>query len=110
MVYTADEVQEMLHIGRNSIYDYLGEVYREQYPFRVIKIGKQYRIPKASFDKWIQSDIWTKVKKLKGLNIKFKPFEFLSEAVLCFEFCFPDVYEICLKYLFQYDWDTELAE
>lgn len=57
MVYTADEVQEMLHIGRNSIYDYLGEVYREQYPFQVIKIGKQYRIPKASFDKWIQSDI-----------------------------------------------------
>lgn len=56
-VYTADEVQEMLHIGRNSIYDYLGEVYREQYLFRVIKIGKQYRIPKASFDKWIQSDI-----------------------------------------------------
>ena len=80
MVYTADEVQEMLHIGRNSIYDYLGEVYREQYPFRVIKIGKQYRIPKASFYKWIQSDIWTKVKKLKGLNIKFKPFEFLSEG------------------------------
>ena len=57
MVYTAEEIQAMLHIGRNNIYDYLGDVYREQYPFRVIKIGKQYRIPKVPFDKWIQADM-----------------------------------------------------
>ena len=77
MAYTADEVQEMLHIGRNSIYDYLGEV---------INGFNQIFEPK-----------W---KNSEGFNIKFKPFEFLSEAVLCFEFCFPDTYEIYLTISF----------
>lgn len=52
-VYDAEDLQTMLGIGRNKIYDFLEEVYQNQSPFRVIKIGKQYRIPRSAFDKWL---------------------------------------------------------
>lgn len=42
-----------LGLGRNILYSYLEEVYNKQYPFRIIKIGKIYKITKASFDNWI---------------------------------------------------------
>ncbi len=53
MVYSTLEVQKKLGIGRNKIYSYLEEIYKTQKPFRVIKIGKNYRIPKKDFDAWI---------------------------------------------------------
>ena len=52
-VYSASEVQKILGLGRNILYNYLDEVYKKQTPFRVIKIGKIYKIPKTSFDSWL---------------------------------------------------------
>lgn len=52
-VYSAVEVQKILGLGRNILYNYLDDVYKKQYPFRVIKIGKIYKIPKLSFDNWL---------------------------------------------------------
>lgn len=55
-VYSAEDIQRLLGIGRSKVYDYLEKVYKEKKPFRVIKIGRIYRIPKESFDSWISGD------------------------------------------------------
>nr|WP_303024737.1 helix-turn-helix domain-containing protein [uncultured Blautia sp.] len=52
-VYDAEDIQKLLGIGRSKAYTYLEEVYRHQEPFRVIKIGKLFRVPKQSFDNWL---------------------------------------------------------
>lgn len=52
-VYTVNDIQKILGIGRTAAYDYIKKVEKEKKPFRVIKIGASYRIPKESFDKWI---------------------------------------------------------
>ena len=54
-VYSISEIQKLLGLGRTKTYNFLDEVYKKQEPFRVIKIGKPYRIPKDSFDKWLNS-------------------------------------------------------
>lgn len=52
-VYLAEDIQNVLNIGRSKTYQFLEEVYKEQSPFRVIKIGKLFRVPKTSFDAWL---------------------------------------------------------
>jgi len=54
-VYSISEIQNILELGRTKTYNFLEEVYKKQQPFRVIKIGKLYRIPKDSFDKWLNN-------------------------------------------------------
>lgn len=54
-VYSISEIQKLLGLERTKTYNFLDEVYKKQEPFRVIKIGKLYRIPKDSFDKWLNS-------------------------------------------------------
>lgn len=56
-VYSVAEIQKILGIGRTRIYQYLEEVYRNQEPFRIIKIGKLYKIPKDSFDEWLSCNL-----------------------------------------------------
>lgn len=56
-VYDADDIQKLLGIGRSKAYAFLDEVYEKQKPFRVIKIGRLYRIPKETFDKWLRGEI-----------------------------------------------------
>lgn len=56
-VYDADDIQKLLGIGRSKAYSFLDEVYEKQKPFRVIKIGRLYRIPKETFDKWLKGEI-----------------------------------------------------
>lgn len=55
-VYSAEDIQRALGIGRSKTYSFLQEVYRTQKPFRVIKIGKLFRVPKYSFDRWLYTD------------------------------------------------------
>lgn len=43
----------MLSLGKNSTYSFLDKVYKEQKPFRVLKFGKVIRVPKVSFDNWL---------------------------------------------------------
>ena len=52
-VYTPSEIQVLLGIGRSKTYHYLAQVHLEGKPFRVQKIGNQYRILKKSFDDWM---------------------------------------------------------
>ena len=55
LVYTADEIQEILGLGRSMTYIFLDRVFTENGPFKVIKVGKLYRIPKKSFDEWLDN-------------------------------------------------------
>ena len=52
-VYEVSDIQKILGLGRSKTYEFLDEVYRNGKPFNVIKIGKLYKVPKDSFDKWI---------------------------------------------------------
>jgi len=55
-VYSAEDIQQLLGVGRSKVYEYLEKVYKDQKPFRVLKIGRIYRIPKDSFDRWINGE------------------------------------------------------
>lgn len=55
-VYDVVEIQEILGIGRSKVYEFLEKVFKEQKSFLVIKIGKLYKVPKESFDKWISGE------------------------------------------------------
>ena len=55
-VYEAEDIQKFLGIGRTKVYEFLDEVYQKQEPFRVIKIGKMYKIPCRPFDKWLSGE------------------------------------------------------
>lgn len=52
-VYVAEDIQQFLGLGRSKTYEFLRDVYRCQHPFRVIKIGKLFRVPKTDFDRWL---------------------------------------------------------
>lgn len=52
-VYSVSDIMNILNISRTTAYDYVKSVYeKDNPPFRVIKVGKSYRIIKSSFDKW----------------------------------------------------------
>ena len=53
-VYDAEDIQKLLGIGRSKAYAFLDEAYEKQKPFRVIRIGRLYRVPKEAFDRWLR--------------------------------------------------------
>lgn len=53
MIYEVKDIQRILGIGRTTAYIFIKNTYENKQPFRVIKIGDTYRIPKASFDCWL---------------------------------------------------------
>ena len=55
-IYTVLDVMNMLDISRSSAYRFVQETYKTQSPFTVLKIGNNYRIPKATFDNWINGN------------------------------------------------------
>ena len=55
-VYEVEDIQEILNIGRTKVYAFIQETYKTQKPFKVIKIGNVYRIPKDSFDRWLNDE------------------------------------------------------
>lgn len=53
-VYLAADIQRILGIGKSKSYTFLEDVYRQQNPpFKVLKIGKLFRVPKRGFDEWL---------------------------------------------------------
>ncbi len=56
-VYSPKEIQKMLGLGKESVYVFLEEVYKNKKPFIVIKIGKLYKIPKEPFNRWLNGEI-----------------------------------------------------
>ena len=55
-LYEVDDVREILGVSRTNAYELIKKAYIEQRPFKVIKVGKLYRIPAKSFDKWIDGE------------------------------------------------------
>lgn len=55
-VYEVKDIQDILGISRNGAYEFVRKAYDTRKPFRVIKIGGSYRIPKISFDAWLDKD------------------------------------------------------
>lgn len=53
-VYYPAEIKVILGISKSRVYTFLDEIYKAKNPpFKVLKIGKLFRIPKQSFDEWI---------------------------------------------------------
>ncbi len=57
LMYTGDEVMAMLGLPKTTAYKFLNDIVEmqekgEAVPFKVLKIGRSFRIPKESFDKW----------------------------------------------------------
>ena len=48
--YTVQDLQDILGVGRKSVYGLL-----RRNEFRWIRVGSVYRIPKKSFDDWLES-------------------------------------------------------
>ncbi len=55
-VYDVEDIQKLLGIGRSKAYAFLDEAYEKQKPFRVIRIGRLYRVPKEAFDRWLRGE------------------------------------------------------
>ena len=48
--YTVQDLQDILGVGSKSVYGLL-----QRNEFRWIRVGNVYRIPKKSFDEWLES-------------------------------------------------------
>lgn len=57
LVLTVSEVQRILGLSKNKAYEF---VTSDECPFRVIKLGRLYRIPAKDFYSWIQGTLTTK--------------------------------------------------
>lgn len=51
-VYTVNEIQQILGIGRTSVYNLVN-----QKLFHVVRVGGSIRISKKSFDEWLDSQL-----------------------------------------------------
>ena len=57
-VYLAADIQRMLGIGKSKSYTFLEDVYKQKIPpFKVLKIGKLFRVPKRGFDEWLNGGL-----------------------------------------------------
>lgn len=52
-VYLPSDIARMLSISRTMCYAFLNEAYKNNGPFKVIKINKSIRVPKEGFDEWL---------------------------------------------------------
>lgn len=53
--YTPEEIQNILKIGRSSAYRLIEKAINNKDMFSVKRIGKQYRIERRSFDRWLST-------------------------------------------------------
>lgn len=57
-VYLVADIQRMLGIGKSKAYTFLEDVYNQKKPpFKVLKIGKLFRVPKRGFDEWLNGGV-----------------------------------------------------
>lgn len=54
LFYDVVDIQKMLGLGRSTTYTWIQAIFKVQQPFKVVKVGKLYKIPKKSFDTWIK--------------------------------------------------------
>lgn len=53
--YTPEEIQNILKIWRSSTYRLIEKAINNKDMFSVKRIGKQYRIERRSFDRWLST-------------------------------------------------------
>ena len=53
--YTPEEIQNILKIRRSSTYRLIEKAINNKDMFSVKRIGKQYRIERRSFDRWLST-------------------------------------------------------
>lgn len=53
-VYCPEEIMVMLGLSKTTTYQFLNKVYKDQSPFRVIKVNTVMRVPKEGFDAWLK--------------------------------------------------------
>ena len=53
--YTPEEIQNILKIGRSYTYRLIEKAINNKDMFSVKRIGKQYRIERRSFDRWLST-------------------------------------------------------
>ena len=57
-VYLAGDIQRMLGIGKSKSYTFLDDLYKQKdRPFKVLKIGKLFIVPKRGFDEWLNGGL-----------------------------------------------------
>ena len=49
LFYDVVDIQEMLGLGRSTTYNWIHAIFKVQQPFKVVKVGKLYKIPKKIF-------------------------------------------------------------
>lgn len=54
-VYKSKDIMELLDISKNKANAIIKKAYENNGPFRVIKVGTEYRIPVKSFDEWLEN-------------------------------------------------------
>ncbi|WP_102048665.1 helix-turn-helix domain-containing protein [Pygmaiobacter massiliensis] len=54
--YTSKDIQSIMGCGRTKLYELLTN---ETFP--TIKIGRQFYVPKAQFDKWVERNLYGSV-------------------------------------------------
>lgn len=54
-VYRPSDIQRILKFSKGKTYTFIAQVYAAEGPFMVMKLGKSYRINKASFDYWFNN-------------------------------------------------------
>lgn len=57
VVYTVAEIEKMLGISKSKAYTLVHKAWKEGVPFRVIKVGEEYRIPKKQFEQWVGFEV-----------------------------------------------------
>ena len=55
-IYTVADIQKILNLSQNTAYSFIRNCYENKINFRVLKIGRDYRIPITSFEKWLYGE------------------------------------------------------
>ena len=55
-VYKVEDIQNLLGLGRSKAYEFIENVYYLTENRSHTRIGRSYRIPCHSFDKWLYGD------------------------------------------------------
>lgn len=54
--YTSKDIQSIMGCGKTKLYELLTNK-----TFPAIKIGRQFYVPKAEFDKWVERNLYSSV-------------------------------------------------
>ena len=65
-VYEIKEIKKMLGLKNSTCYDFIQKSMKQNL-FTVLKIGRQYRINKKSFDEWFNGVTNEEIKELSSI-------------------------------------------